>query len=80
MEIDGGMDECSGIVSLIQRLVCCWERHVAISEDGQQLARLLNRREEGSNAVGMTVNGTVVAWLSQHAEQKYSAYESEWLF
>ena len=33
-----------GIVSLIQRLVCCWERHLAISEDGQQLARLLNRR------------------------------------
>lgn len=47
MGIDGGMDECSGIVSLIQRLVCCWERHLAISEDGQQLARLLNRRGRG---------------------------------
>ena len=23
MGIDGGMDECSGIVSLIQRIVCC---------------------------------------------------------
>ena len=36
-----------GIVSRIQRLVCCWERHLAISEDGQQLARLLNRRGRG---------------------------------